>query len=318
MEQPSATKQWLMTEELVHAAMSIANITELARWASVSTRICSIVKGILQTRMKKQIDKFIPHSDLLAFFVLLDKTDSAVGGSVALAVLTPKCNWEPRDLNIVVPQHAADRWTDFFGYHGYDGGEICLHEYGTREHPRYPILHTVVAKTVFLFTHPMLKQDIVIIVSNSDTCMTPIIRAQTTSQMNAITSSHVYCLYPSLTAQKIALRGYYPHPSDKYFLTALLTNHHDQLKKQALTYYESSAGTGQKCGLACADIERTLHGWRGVGVIQWGGYMDSKRSETSLLPSNTLHVAWQLGEWCDNVLCDMARSIVVPSIPPVL
>ncbi len=140
--------------------------------------------------------------------------------------------------------------------------------------------------------------------------MIPIIGAQTTSQMNAVTSSHIYCLYPSLTSERVALRGYYADPADKYSPTLLLPDRRDQLAKQSIIYHESSSQLNQKCGLSCGDIERTLFGWRGVGILQWGGYLDSKRSEVSLLPENTLHLAWQLGEWCDNLHCDMGRVIL--------
>ncbi len=144
--------------------------------------------------------------------------------------------------------------------------------------------------------------------------MTPIIGAQTTSQMNAITSSHIYCLYPMLTADNICLRGYYANPADKYSPTALLPDRWEQLGVQNLSYHESSSKLNRKCGLACGDIERTLFGWQGIGILQWGGYMDSKRSEDFLLPEDTLHVAWQLGEWCDNVECEMGRVILPNSV----
>ncbi|KAK0435095.1 uncharacterized protein EV420DRAFT_1653470 [Desarmillaria tabescens] len=251
-----AARRWYAVEELVEEAMAAADVVGLGRWASINQRFQYLIQGIVQRRTKAAVANFVHADDLSAFFAVLDKTDSAIGGSTALSVITPHCNWKPHDLNVMAPQDSSGRWLAFFRHHGYQGQEICLGELGEYEHPRYPVLQGTVAHAVYLFQHDKIKvqgftalresiltefqNDIVLIISNSNSCMTPIIGAQTTSQMNAVTSSHIYCLYPSLTTQSIALRGYYANPADKYSPMALLSDRRDQLRVQQLTYHESS------------------------------------------------------------------------------
>lgn len=119
MQSPNSALQWHSVEELIDAAMSAADIVGLGRWAGINHRFCSLVQGVLQRRMKNIVGQFIGTPNLLEFFGILDKTDSAIGGSVALWVITLQCDWQPQDINIMVPRNARERWLAFFEHHEY-------------------------------------------------------------------------------------------------------------------------------------------------------------------------------------------------------
>ncbi len=150
-------QRWYSVEELVEEAMAAADVFTLARWASINRRFRSLIQGIFQRRTKSRVAKFIHDDDLSSFFAVLDKTDSVIGGSIALSVITPHCTWEPRDLNVMVPQGSRERWLNFFNHHGYNGHEICQGELGEHENLRYLVLQATVAIAVYAFEHKQKK-----------------------------------------------------------------------------------------------------------------------------------------------------------------
>ncbi len=136
--------------------------------------------------------------------------------------------------------------------------------------------------------------------------MLPVIGAQVTSQMNAITSSHIYCLYPDATSRGITHKAFHGDPTVDWLPgPSELTNFRKKrLEEQNLRLMVEGLNNDRPCGLACSQIQRTLAGWRGVGILHWGGYRSMKLTQVGLLPMDQEHFTWSLSDWCSNLYCE--------------
>ncbi len=124
--------------------------------------------------------------------------------------------------------------------------------------------------------------------------------------MNAISSSHIYCFYPFFTAEGIAFKAYQGDPADihAYCSTELLASRQERVANQNLQLFSEGINFYQQCSpFYCPEIERSVAGYRGVGILQWGGFQNSKRSEEETLSENHCQLVWRLGDWCHNRHC---------------
>ncbi len=90
-------------EELLLKILNHCDIISLVQWCHIYRTFRWIGQGIIHSRTKHVLELFLPEELLPEFFAILDKTDSLVGGSCALAVMTPTISWAPKDLNILIP-----------------------------------------------------------------------------------------------------------------------------------------------------------------------------------------------------------------------
>ncbi len=136
--------------------------------------------------------------------------------------------------------------------------------------------------------------------------MLPVIGAQVMSQMNAVTSSHIYCLYPDAISRGITHKAFHGDPTadSALGLTELTNFRKSQPEKQNLHLMVEGLDNDQPCGLACSQIQRTLTAWRGMGILHWGGYRSMKLTQADLLPMEQEHFTWSLSDWCSNLYCE--------------
>lgn len=127
-----------------------------------------------------------------------------------------------------------------------------------------------------------------------------ILGSVTTSQMNFITLSHVYCLYPSLTVENTVLNTFNAVPYQNR-CTPLSDNQRQSLSYQGLFLKED--GAGGDCPCECPVIRRAVNGFRRISVFQWGGYEFMKKTEANCINSYDCHYIWQLGLQCRNSHC---------------
>lgn len=130
--------------------------------------------------------------------------------------------------------------------------------------------------------------------------------------MNVVTSSHIYCLYPALTASKVTVNAWCGVPG-VYVREPLpiLDVRKGRVQEHGLTLYENGTRPDRPCGLECPKIMRSLKGLRDVGVFQWGGWNYMKQSTSDIVPSFTLHYNWSLGTVCRNTFCSRGVRPVV-------
>lgn len=61
------------------------------------------VQGLMRRRMRELLHLCMPSSYVQPFLILLDYTQSAVGGSFATCMLMWDSDWDPCDMNVFVP-----------------------------------------------------------------------------------------------------------------------------------------------------------------------------------------------------------------------
>ncbi len=114
----------------------------------ISKKIRRIAQGIIHTRIRCIVLNFIEENILLEFFSLMDKTDSIILGSCALAALTVHRNWQPGDLNLSVPRSAINTWKKFMRTHGYKEHIVGQ---SFPSHPLYRVRQSSVSSSVIVY-----------------------------------------------------------------------------------------------------------------------------------------------------------------------
>ncbi len=133
----------------------------------------------------------------------------------------------------------------------------------------------------------------------------PLLGSQVTSQMIAISSSHMYCLYPSLMAKQQAFKCYQGTLTRGTIrsMTPVTQHRRAALHKQGVWLLENGSECERLCGIACPWIDRTLFKYRDVSVFHWGGYHNMNLSADVLFPDVYCQLVWRLGEECWNPHC---------------
>lgn len=136
----------------------------------------------------------------------------------------------------------------------------------------------------------------------------PVLSSPLTSQMNIITSSHIYCLYPALTVAHMSVNSFGGLPPNFHSVPIVLCDtRRKAVENQGLQFYANGERPDKACGVECPNIERALKGYWNVGIFQWGGYQLMKESTMDVIPPFETSFTWSLGGECQNIFCP--RSI---------
>lgn len=268
-EVPAAAR-FLNAQELILLSMEHCDIGMPVSWSHIAPLFRHIVQGIIESQIKRILAPFIPHNYHSQFFSVLDKMKSLIAGSTALAAMTPSLNWTPRDVNIIVPRGGIPRWMNLFWTLGYTVN--CVGRKGFEAHPHYPIRQRGVASAVVVcFSKPevcrfvssiacltnTLQYEVILIESVDHTPFRPLLHSQLTSQMNGISSSHIYCFYPTLTMERVSFKAFVGDPTSASTSSTveLKPFRRERAREQQLTVYTCGEGYSGPCGMACADID---------------------------------------------------------------
>ncbi len=115
----SASLHFAEVEELVLEVLQHCDIASLVGASNGNRQSRRLTRSILSTCLVQALSSCIPHHLLLQFFALLDRTEAAIAGSMALKTLTPYCAWDTVDVNIITPLYSFQPWADFFTMHHY-------------------------------------------------------------------------------------------------------------------------------------------------------------------------------------------------------
>ncbi|PBK59849.1 hypothetical protein ARMSODRAFT_1027138 [Armillaria solidipes] len=289
-------------EELLALFLEHSDIISLVQLSHTNRTFRRLVRDTLTIRLRQSLLTFIPRSNLAEFFTIIDWTNACIAGSVALTTLTPACDWSPDDLNIIVPAGSTPTWESFFHNHGF---ERLSHVDDVKYHRCQ-----MGTSLVMIFCHPSLQTEVIVTQSMNDSIFAPLLTSEVSSQMNIITSSHIYCLYPALTADRVAVNAWHARPDtivpDQ---PQNVTPHRKQrILEQNLTLYEDGRRPDRRCGIECPLYLRSLRGLRDIGILHWGGWDGVKADTSNLIPSCDLHYNWSLGNTCHNSRCHRATS----------
>ncbi len=150
-------------EELLLEILNRCDIILLVGWCHVDRTFRRIGQGIIHSRTRRVLALFLPDKLLLEFFALLDKTDSFIAGSCALAVLIPHLSWTPKDLNILIPRGHVQSWCWFLESHGFQGHRIE----GEHTHPRYQRRQMTSTRSLYVYkdTHQVNRSTVYLLES---------------------------------------------------------------------------------------------------------------------------------------------------------
>lgn len=116
----------------------------------------------------------------------------------------------------------------------------------------------------------------------------------TTSRMNFCTWDGLFCLYPNLTAERIALTT-----SDSVIVSESTYLNH---RKRGIQLFDDTMSWMVLCGDECASIWRRIRGGRGIGKFAW----TQCKTEIGLLDTlavPTFRYKWRLRSSCDDPCC---------------
>ncbi|KAJ7070377.1 hypothetical protein B0H15DRAFT_807097 [Mycena belliarum] len=164
----------------------------------------TLVKTLHRLRLIRIVEQFLGTYNVETFFIILEQTGSAIGGSTLPCVLAPPIDdvddWMPSNLNLFIPRGQSRPWHDFLlslGLHCRSFQPGIAHPYKavTSSHVEYD---------------SKLEGCPISITESANLCvLSPATAAATTLGMCVATCSNMYIFYPELMFQRRALKAYY-------------------------------------------------------------------------------------------------------------
>ncbi|RDB26090.1 hypothetical protein Hypma_006900 [Hypsizygus marmoreus] len=99
-------------DDLILDIMAFCAPSTLASLRATDQANNELASSMLNARVLIQLTKYVPDGELAEFWAMLDKTNSVIGGSVALDVLTP-LKVPPKNLNIYSPRSQRLTWITY-------------------------------------------------------------------------------------------------------------------------------------------------------------------------------------------------------------
>jgi len=130
-----------------------------------------------------------------------------------------------------------------------------------------------------------------------------VISSPFTCQFNLITATHLYSLYPKLLSGRETVRGMAP-----VFLPEF-----QRLAERGVQLVTPNAEWTIPCGEVCLPVWRRTEALDGAGIMQWGGYNESRhggRSDQLTMADNInfSNHKWRLGLHCSNSSCQNSKN----------
>ncbi|KAJ6553727.1 hypothetical protein DFH09DRAFT_1085488 [Mycena vulgaris] len=247
-------------------------------------------------RLLKVVERFIGHENVKAFFLVLEQTDSAIGGSTLPRVLAPPVDdiddWLPSNLNLFVPLGRTAAWDDFFR-------GILLLPCADQIQPGIARPYRTVTNSHVEYESRIVDHYIMLSESIDECVITPVTAASTTLGMSIATCSTTYILYPELTSKRRALEAWNP-PNIRSCLAMEMRGY-----RRSITNMSWS----KTCGWNCPFVWRRTQGLRGVGVFCWGGFANQMVDNGVIgVPFTDVAMKWRLGDTCSNVHCPWSAA----------
>ncbi|KAF9065676.1 hypothetical protein BDP27DRAFT_1078918 [Rhodocollybia butyracea] len=200
----------LRIPELLEITCRALDMRSLQSLRATCKYFANALASHLSRRLRNGLSRWFGDARMLsAFQVLLQTTETIVGGSFALSLLCPG-DWEPGDLDIIVREAEADRVRRFLihqcqfvydeersgGDTGFDG--LYPESDSQYEHFVNPILGGPGIDLVTIYKKPELEK-----FYPADFVLT----YHSTVVMNFWNGKHLYCLWPDLTFNGLYVRN---------------------------------------------------------------------------------------------------------------
>ncbi|RDB23242.1 hypothetical protein Hypma_009687 [Hypsizygus marmoreus] len=276
----SAVSRAFAIDEVSVAILGHGSPSTLASFRSVNKDSNGAVQSMLTTHVLSAVTGFFEIAELPELWAAMKQTNSVIGGSVALTVITP-LNVTPNNINLYCPAGETTTWIELLVRLGYAEEEKC------------PITHNCVQSAI---SHTRWKRSIngcsttVLLTESSMPSVMPLVlSAKSTTSMSMITPTFLYSMYSRLTSLKRAVSGAYS-PDDEG------AKKHE---KWGINLKRSSEEMDITCGLACPAARRTWPGDSGIGRLRWA----SREDEEGTSEKYDRPYAWRLGNQCKSYHC---------------
>ncbi|KDR65345.1 hypothetical protein GALMADRAFT_217588 [Galerina marginata CBS 339.88] len=191
---PHEEQQFMLPDDFLVGACRNLDIRTLTNIAGVNHRLRVIIKIIILARAYGPMAKIIDYKNIPTFMAMLTSTRSVVGGSIAQAVITPSilALHPATNLNVFVPAGSLTEW------------EIYLDNIGFIYSSESRGIDANSRRSMTFYFHNRgkgSKDAVVVCEAKGSSCLTPILAAQYTCNINFFTADHIYCVFPHFTPQ---------------------------------------------------------------------------------------------------------------------
>ena len=181
--------------ELLYEVLQYCDLRVQVHLAATNRFNQWVIQDYIRLRKKMLALRFFDNSE--SFYKMLSDWNSIISGRGALHLLLPAADtqWTPSSLEIYVPGCLYGEVKFWLKEQGYDVTHVRL---GDSNAPSFsPIKQAVV------FTNK--NRNVVVFASETDAACTPIFHFQSTACMNYIGADRIFCAYPRLTFQYVAM-----------------------------------------------------------------------------------------------------------------
>ncbi|RDB19173.1 hypothetical protein Hypma_014208 [Hypsizygus marmoreus] len=254
------------------------------------------VHRVFREKLTRVVSRLLENWQFRAIFRQLDVTGAMIVGPIPWSVMTidvdtPDHNL-PNDINIVTPIYTFQSWVNLLQYIGYclvDGSNL-------------PNMGITIGNAK-RFWSPSQSSSILIIESCSPSILSPVLSLPFTSEMSLISTSRLYCFYPSLVKENMTLSGFRYTSDDEIA----------RWTSRGVKHFYSTYEWKKACGSACPAIWRCTEGLLGVGEFAWGGMENDKDIDGNMGSSAVLSLTqfkWRIGICCVNKHCQFRTQFL--------
>jgi hypothetical protein len=245
------------------------------RYSSAGRCSRQLVKTTLRLRFKSLVRAYVGF-DVLTFRAIMLDVGAAISGSSVVWMLSPR-DWNPDNLNMIVPRGKTERLLNYFAVLGYSQSTVEI--------------DNVALLAVYRVYHLRRSNALVIVLeSQNDHVIHPITCTLNSAQMNVMTPDEIVVFYPEMTLANLAMIGRRCFPS----------NEHCHKVPDDFSIIDSRHFK-RRCGRNCPVLFRRLYGVDGMARFNWAETWEEAGTFERL--SLGCHHKWCLGSLCYNHVC---------------
>jgi len=280
----------LSTFDVITDILNHLSLPDLISYACTHRNARSFCAAVLRHRFCSVVSHFVAE-DIEDWSKLMNSTGAIIIGSAALQVAMGDEDWEPNDLNVVVPEEKSKDVLDFFTDMGYRFSRRGVQE----------PFHSTVG---YLYVLSFGSFRVTVSESKSESVIPPVLCGSNTLEMNAMSSDGIICLYPNLITRKVGV-------AEKATAQQVL-----KWRERGIGLYTSCVPWVGGCGSSCPRVWRRAAGLRGMAHLNWGStsgagggnplfsYLSPGEKSEVATQFSECHMKFRVIDRCNNPFCE--------------
>ncbi|KAJ7597811.1 hypothetical protein C8J56DRAFT_1041987 [Mycena floridula] len=281
--------------DLINEMVTTGTYQNAMKLAKVQQSFRFVVQRYIRSRVCRYLTPFVSSDYQASFLEHTAKSGGFVVGNVPTAIMTFETppDYNSYELHIIVGRGKAQDMVRFFTH--------TLPE-ASGEGAFGPVQKAESHRGGFRSIHYLGRDGrrVVVFESSHQDVLLASVSSPDTGYMNILTVNELVSVYPRLlrdltVMSSKGIRGRAPTPSAPMPVG---------LDKSVLKFAKFSSHLDDACGTECPLLWRSFAGLQGIGVFNWIGVDDSKRSDYSLsdyMLAST--IGWRFGLNCANQKC---------------